>query len=108
MTRKRFVKLMMARGYSRNEANALALVARYKGDSYEKAYRMATIIPDLVDRLTEAFENVVDTAWRMAKALTAGFAAFGEAFRSAMEDERKAVEAEVYDVNLDNPMEAAQ
>lgn len=39
MTRKRFVKLMMGKGYSRNEANALAARARRYGVSYADRWR---------------------------------------------------------------------
>ena len=39
MTRKRFVKLVMALGNSRNRANALAYACRVAGVPYEKYYR---------------------------------------------------------------------
>lgn len=39
MTRKRFVKLLMSHGYSRNSANEIAWNAYYKDWSYEKYYR---------------------------------------------------------------------
>ena len=42
MTRKRFVKLLMARGYSRNEAAELAR-SGYKGQPYTELYFIATI-----------------------------------------------------------------
>ena len=38
MTRKRFVKLMMSFGYSRNEANSMAQYERKRGIRYEDAY----------------------------------------------------------------------
>lgn len=97
MTRKRFVKLLMAKGYSRNSANAAAICAQNKGYSYETAYRLATAIPNLVDRLAPAIKNIADTAWKMSKALAAGFAAFGEAYRAALngaQDSTQPAEAE--------------
>lgn len=101
MTRKRFVKLLMARGFDRNGANAMAVTFREKGYSYEKAYRMATAFPNMMDGLAAAMNAITDAAWRMAKAITAGFAAFGEAVRASMEADRKQVEAKVYDVDND-------
>lgn len=35
MTRKRYIKLMMATGYTRNEANNIAFIRRKLGLSYE-------------------------------------------------------------------------
>lgn len=101
MTRKRFVKLLMARGYDRNGANNMATLAQAKGYSYEKAYRLATAIPDLVDRIGPAIVNLAETVKKMTTALAAGFSAFGEAFHAAMEADRKQVEAEVYGVDLE-------
>ena len=108
MTRKRFVKLLMARGYSRNGANDMATLARAKGYSYEKTYRLATAIPDLVDRIAPVIANFAESVKKVAAALAAGFSAFGEAYRAAMEADRKQVEAEIYGVDNDNTMEAAQ
>lgn len=99
MTRKRFVKMLMAKGYDRNGANCVAWEARRKGYSYEKAYRLATAIPDLVDRLGPAIVKLGETIGKMAAALGAGFAAFGEAFHAAMEADRKQVEAGVCGVD---------
>lgn len=38
MTRKRFVKLMMANGYSRDESNYLALGVQMRDDTYAHEY----------------------------------------------------------------------
>ena len=38
MTRKRYVKLLMAQGYSRNEANRSARYAVAEGGSYQEEY----------------------------------------------------------------------
>lgn len=40
MTRKRFVKMLMADGRTRNEANFNALIARTHGYSYDDAFDM--------------------------------------------------------------------
>lgn len=86
MTRKRFVKLLMAKGYDRNLANCMAMVVQKNGYSYEKAYCVETCIPDLVDNLAPAIVNLAETVSKMATALCAGFSAFCEAYRSAMEE----------------------
>lgn len=86
MTRKRFVKLLMAKGYDRNRANDMAMVAQKKGYRYEKAYRMATGIPDFVGNLAPAIVNLAETVSKLATAIGAGFAAFCEAYISAMEE----------------------
>lgn len=38
MTRKRFVRLLMARGLTRNYANSFAIICRETGWSYETFY----------------------------------------------------------------------
>ena len=89
MTRKRFVKLLMAKGYDRNWANDMAMVAQKKGYSYEKAYRMATGIQDLVDNTAQAIVNLSETVSKLATALNAGFAAFAEKYAASMKQEVK-------------------
>lgn len=101
MTRKRFVKLLMAKGYDRNGSNDMAIRAQAYGYSYEKAYSLATAIPDLVDRLGPAIANLAESIHKVASALGADFSAFGEAFRAAME-------AEVYGADNANHTEAEQ
>ena len=45
MTRKRFIKLLMSRGYSRNEATTMALIAVGCGYTYDVAY-FAVLLKD--------------------------------------------------------------
>ena len=68
MTRKKFVKLMMAEGYSRNVANVLARNAAAKGVSYQKAYDAATGMSRLVKKLKEALVPVREAAMKMGEA----------------------------------------
>lgn len=74
MTRKRFVKLLMADGYSRNEANDLAADVN-EGFSYDKLYcihcampqigdicgRLKTDIEAAVERICELIPTIVET-----------------------------------------------
>lgn len=61
MTRKRFVKLMMALGYSRNEANSLAACANRYGVSYADRWAYENSLAGGMERasrgLVKAFEK---------------------------------------------------
>lgn len=59
MTRKRFVKLLMSRGYSRNEANSKAQAAVSAGVTYDAAY-FAVRIEARDSELMEALQAVRD------------------------------------------------
>lgn len=103
MTRKRYVKLLMGHGYSRNEANLIAQEIADEGGSYQQDYddqeEMLRKFDDLADMraamqrfsqaIAEAIPGVVAAATRMVEALNAGLLAFGEAFRAAMDKEKE-------------------
>lgn len=72
MTRKRFVKLLMSKGWKRNEAETLARGASAKR-SYEELYRIA------VPRI----KNVVETAKKVMHAAAEAAVKLGEAARTA-------------------------
>lgn len=76
MTRKRFVKLMMAAGVSRNEANEMAERAVSGRVSYSKAYSAYTRFPNMVG----AIRDVAETIRRMAIAMCEATTAFTETF----------------------------
>lgn len=78
MTRKRYVKLLMSRGYSRNEANAKAQAVVAKGESYAYEYHLQFFFFDTLVRLispatvalsklNEAMRRVVEAAKRCAE-----------------------------------------
>lgn len=54
MTRKRYVKLLMSTGYSRNQSNFLARASQ--SVSYQKAWDS-----DLRNKLMYAFKNIVNS-----------------------------------------------
>ena len=59
MTRKRTVKLLMARGYSRNRANRLMRL-KVPGDSNFQVFNMylrCERVCDAIDRLSDCFYN---------------------------------------------------
>lgn len=83
MTRKRFVKLCMARGYSRNEAQELALDARQKGRSYAEAMGIVDASRVVLPQLAESVEGAIAEIGRVAAAAAEGLAAALEAFSAA-------------------------
>lgn len=58
MTRKRFIKLLMSQGYSRNEAVALAAQVPGSGQSYAETYIRA----DIYNRLVKNFDHLGEAA----------------------------------------------
>lgn len=87
MTRKRFVKLMMSRGFDRNTANWLAAQARCGGKSYAEVYAADGHYQiNNFPQLDISFEQVAEAAKRAVAALAAGFAAFSKAFKEKMEE----------------------
>lgn len=84
MTRKRFVKLCMARGYSRNEAQELALDARQKGRSYAEAMGIVDASRVVFPQLAGAIAEIGRVAAAVAEGLAAAAEAFFAAFNRAM------------------------
>ena len=71
MTRKRAVKLLMARGYSRNHANGL-MRSKAPGDSNFRAYNTylrCEQVFDTIGRLSRCFFDYGVSADALAKAL---------------------------------------
>ena len=94
MTRKRFVKLMMAEGYSRNSANALAWQVAKKGISYQKGYQAATAWSRLTKKLKEALVPVTEAARKMSQA-------FAEVLRAAQPAYTLGKALEAYKAGMD-------
>lgn len=91
MTRKRYIKLMMASGWDRNEATSFAEQTREDGISYAEDYAAHKRICDRIniDALIDAIGQVADTIHRVSKALCAAVAAFGKVYTEAMSAEGK-------------------
>lgn len=90
MTRERFVKLLMAKGCSRNSAQEMAIYVRTEGRSYADAYRAIEAFASLSDitaALSETITNAAEAITRVIKAIAAGAAAFSTAYQSAMLEE---------------------
>lgn len=91
MSKKRFIKLMMARGYSRNTASALAMqVSRY--GSYAAMYQRLAFLPSpmllqaLLRTVHETIHRAFDTLAVTADAAAASLAAFAESMRRAADE----------------------
>ena len=85
MTRKRFTKLLMAHGYSRNEANRIAEEISANGKTYAEGYaeflefteRFAVGLSDTVERVSKIIAKT-------AQALGEAIAAFSKAYHERM------------------------
>jgi len=69
MTRKKFIKTLMAHGISRNEANAWAIIARLEGKSYKTFINRKFQSKFLIDGITRVFEKLGTQAHIAAKAM---------------------------------------
>jgi hypothetical protein len=71
VTRKRFVKRMMGKGYSRNEADAMATAARLHGMSYAKRWSVENTTAGTLHRaqmqITKAARKAARAVRRMGK-----------------------------------------
>lgn len=85
MTRKKFVKLLMAKGYSRNDANSVAASVQERRLTYDAAYGIYCVFPDAAAMMQEAFEKLAKTVQKMVSAFFDAAAAFNDAFRESME-----------------------
>lgn len=105
MTRKRYVKLLMGHGYSRNEANRCAQEIADDGGNYQEEYddqveawrileglnvdKMREAMQRLTQAVVETFPKFVEALTRTVEAINAGLSAFGEAYRAAMDKEKE-------------------
>ena len=91
MTRKRFVKLLMSRGYTRNEANSKAQAAVSAGVTYENGYFAVRIeagdiealsaVQAACNRIAEAMKSVAEALVHMINALAAAMPILAEMAR---------------------------
>lgn len=81
MTRKKFVKLLMAEGYSRNSANLLARQVVAKGVSYQKGYQAATAVSRIAKKFREALGPICEAAKKVGESFAAVLRATAPVFR---------------------------
>ena len=87
MTRKRFVKLMMADGYSRNDA--LEIARRVQGDgSYAQTYTALHLLKT-TPSLQETVDRLVEHCTCAMRAFVDALGAFTQTFRERMESYSK-------------------
>lgn len=79
MTRKRYIKLMMSKGYSRNEANNAVRKIQAEGGSYADYAILtcisATQVEDVMRSVCEAVNALVPAVIKFAEAVAAAAAA---------------------------------
>lgn len=81
MKRKKFVKMLMADGYTRNTANAMAEIVVNKGQSYQKAYDALTYFGKIKKSLINGIVPIAKEIEKIVKAVSAGVQAFSDKFR---------------------------
>lgn len=91
MTRKRFIKLMMADGYSRNKAVEMAKeVAAVDGGCYSTAYALfADVfypIEELAKRVVEALPRVIEVIAGALKNVAESISQFADALLPSTEE----------------------
>ena len=87
MSKKRFIKLMMSRGYSRNTATALAAqVSRY--GSYAAMYQRVVIelFPTFVQAMSDIIRSVFNGLAAMCDTAAVAFSGLAESFRRAADE----------------------
>jgi len=88
MTRKRFVKLLMAKGYCRNSANEIADEVLEDGFSYAEGYgyviRILPLAQTVVASFTDAATKAAEALGRVARAVCDAATAAIQAFNAAM------------------------
>lgn len=94
MTRKRFVKLLMANGYSRNMAQFIAQLEAGLGNSYKEAFGKykrdgsAALMNDFLSpEIYSVINDVAESFGRIARAACAAAEAFVDAFVNALTNE---------------------
>lgn len=92
MTRKRFIKLLMSQGESRNEAVKLAQRVTETGYSYQRAYDGLFVTP-VWDSLTDFLHRMADAFRELGQAAVVAVQTLTQAISEAMSVE-KASEAE--------------
>lgn len=90
MTRKRYIKLLMSRGYDRNEAQWKAEQVRKSGLSYREAYmkdcRWLTLTGS-INNLAENLQEQIRKIGKIACAVSSGLQAFAETVAEKMRED---------------------
>lgn len=86
MTKKRFKKLLMADGFSRNSAQHITQSVPASGMSYQEAYTGFYKGPykEAINSIIEAIPKIIDAVKRVADTLNSGIKAFTEAYTNAI------------------------
>jgi hypothetical protein len=88
MTRKRFIKLLMEEGYSRNSANNIANSVLKDGYSYAEGYdqinRLLPLVQAMIPNVIDFIEKATTAIAKVATAVVEAARAAVDAFSAAM------------------------
>ena len=87
MTSKRFIKLLMSKGFSRNEAQEFALDVQESRKTYAEAYSSYTALESLANSMPDIsslLQNIRDSLIQFAGALVKAVGAFVETFQNTL------------------------
>lgn len=90
MTRKRYTKLLMSRGYDRNQAQRKAEQAQKSGHSYREAYMMDCrwfTLTGSINNLGEHLQEQIRKIGKIACAVSSGLQAFAETVAEKMRED---------------------
>lgn len=85
MTRKRFVKLLMARGYDRNEANQIAKDGKM-GQTYAERYSLISFYLDFhgnMESVREALDRICAAIAKLAQPAVQAIASIAQSITDA-------------------------
>ena len=89
MTKKRYVKLLMSMGHSRNDANACACEVAEEGGNYQEDYDALINALDFQSfdfrAWNEALTRMAESMRKVSTALSAACSAFRDTFRRELE-----------------------
>lgn len=87
MTRKRFIKLLMSEGVSRNEANSIAKYSINVYSNYESGYRMWKLSTGChLSDITDAFQKAATAIGSIVDAIGASVKAFSSALTVSLQN----------------------
>lgn len=84
MTRKRFIKLLMSKGYSRNMAQSKALLSWGTGKPYKESFEAIEGKKICIDTF-KGVTDVLEFVGKVSEALSEGLKAFSRAYTTHME-----------------------
>ena len=87
MTQKRFRKLLMSKGYERNDINKIVKETIKSGKPYAEVYKAMTALENInISCCVDAFTNALEQIRKAASAAAKAIAAFISTYHDAMKE----------------------